>query len=123
MFKKMLIVTLVLLLLSGCKKSTELIEPYEMTNHNIETLNSAEEQGVYEIYSLKKQLIVYRGIDNGVKTMTYSINNNQLTIFFETEELSQPKDFAYKISSTSSFDSIQIQIDGKGEAFHTIFAE
>lgn len=123
MDKKVLVVVLVLLLLSGCKKNTELIEPYKMTNHNIETLNGEKEQGVYEISSSKKQLIIYRGIEKGIKTMSYLIKNDMLTIFFETEKLDQPKDFAYKIESTSSFDYIQISIDGKEETFKTIFGE
>lgn len=123
MYKKMLVIVIVLLLLSGCKKNTELIVPHKMTNHNIETMNSATVQGVYEISSSKKQLIIYRGIENGIKTMTYSIKNNMLTIFFETEEIDQPKDFTYRINSTSSFDYIQITIDGKEESFNTIFGE
>jgi len=86
-------------------------------------MNSEKEQGVYEISSSEKQIIIYRGIENGIKTMSYSIKNNMLTIFFETEELDQPKDFAYIIKSTSSFDYIQILIDGKEETFKTIFTE
>jgi hypothetical protein len=118
-----LVVVIVLLLLSGCKKNTELIVPYKMTKHNIETMNSVTEQGIYEINSSKKQLVIYRGIENGIKTMTYSIKNNMLTISFETEEIDQPKDFAYRIKSTSSFDYIQISIDGKEEPFNIVFGE
>ena len=123
MYKKMLLVVLAILLLSGCKKNTELIEPYKMINHNIETMNSEQEQGVYGISSSKKQLIIYRGLAKGIKTMSYSIKNNIFTILFETEDLDQPKDFSYKIKSASSFDTIQISIDGKEETFKTIFTE
>jgi hypothetical protein len=123
MYKKMFLLVLVVLLLSGCKKNTELIEPYKMTTNNIETMISATEQGVYEISSSKKQLIIYRGTEYGIKTMSYAIKNKMLIIFFETEEIDQPKDFAYTIKTISSFDSIQISIDGKEEAFNTIFAE
>jgi hypothetical protein len=119
----MFLLVLVVLLLSGCKKNTELIEPYKMTTNNIETMISATEQGVYEISSSKNQLIIYRGTEYGIKTMSYAIKNKMLIIFFETEEIDQPKDFAYTIKTISSFDSIQISIDGKEEAFNTIFAE
>jgi len=121
MHKKLIVIAFVLLLLSGCKKNTELIEPYTMTNQNIETMKSKNEQGIYEISGSKEQLIIYRGIDKGIKTMTYTINNNKLTIIFETEEIEQPKDFAYKLKSTSSFDYLLITIDGKEVSFNTIF--
>ncbi len=123
MSKKILVAVLVLLLLSGCNKNSELVEPYKMTDHNIETMNSAAEQGVYEISSSKKQLIIYHGIDNGIKKMSYSIKNNMLIIFFETEQLNQAKDFAFSIKSTASYDSIQILIDGKEEAFNTVYVD
>lgn len=123
MNKKILVALLGLLLLSGCKKNSELVEPYKMTDHNIETMNSATEQGVYEINSSKKQLIIYHGIDNGIKTMSYSIKNNMLTIFFETEQIDQTKDFAFRIKSTASYNSIQILLDGKEEAFNTIYVD
>jgi hypothetical protein len=86
-------------------------------------MNSKTEQGIYEIDSSKKQLIIYRGVDKGIQKMSYSINNNVLTILFETEELNQPQDYVYKINSNAQFDTIKISIDGKDEAFNTIFAQ
>lgn len=123
MYRKIIILVLFLLFLSGCKKNTELIEPYKMSNQIMETMNSKTEQGIYEISSSKEQLIIYRGVENGIQTMSYSIKNNVLTILFETEELNQPQDYIYKINSNSSFDTIQISIDGKNEAFNTIFVQ
>ncbi len=123
MHRKILILVVFLLILSGCKKNTELVEPYKMSNQIIETMNSKTEQGIYEIDSSKKQLIIYRGVEKGIQTMTYSIKNNVLTILFETEELNQPQDYVYKINSNSSFDTIQVSIDGKDEAFNTIFVQ
>lgn len=123
MHRKILILVVFLLALSGCKKNTELVEPYKMSNQIIETMNSKTEQGIYEIDSSKKQLIIYRGVDKGIQKMSYSINNNVLTILFETEELNQPQDYVYKINSNAQFDTIKISIDGKDEAFNTIFAQ
>lgn len=123
MYKKILILVVFLLVLSGCKKNTELVEPYKMSNQIIETMNGKTEQGIYMIESSKKQLIIYRGVEKGIQTMSYSIKNNVLTILFETEELNQPQDYVYKINSNSSFDTIQISIDGKDKAFKTIFGQ
>lgn len=123
MYRKILILVVFLLVLSGCKKDTELVEPYKMSSQIIETMNSETEQGIYEIDSSKKQLIIYRGVEKGIQTMSYSIKNNVLAILFETEELNQPQDYVYKINSNSSFDTIQISIDGKDEAFNTIFVQ
>jgi hypothetical protein len=94
-----------------------------MSNQIIETMNNPTEQGLYMIDSSEKHLIIYRGIEKGIQTMSYSINNNVLTILFETEELNQPQDYVYKISSNSPFDTIQISIDGKDEAINTVFVQ
>jgi hypothetical protein len=123
MHRKILILVVFLLALSGCKKNTELVDPYKMSNQIIDTMNSKTEQGIYEINSSKKQLIIYRGVDKGIQKMSYSINNNVLTILFETEELNQPQDYVYKINSNAQIDTIKISIDGKDEAFNTIFAQ
>ncbi len=123
MHRKILILVVFLLILSGCKKNTEVVEPYKISNQIIETMNSKTEEGIYEIDSSKKQLILYRGVKKGIQTMSYSIKNNVLTILFETEELNQPQDYVYNINSNSSFDTIQISIDGKDEAFNTIFVQ
>jgi hypothetical protein len=123
MNRKILILAVFLLVLSGCKKDTKLVEPYKISNQIIETMNSKTEQGIYKIDSSKKQLIIYRGLEKGIKTMSYSIKNNVLTILLETEELNQPQDYVYKINSNSSFDTIQISIDGKDEAFNTVFVQ
>jgi hypothetical protein len=123
MHRKILILVAFLLVLSGCKKDNEPVEPYKMSNKTIETMNSKTEQGIYEISSSKKQLIIYRGVKKGIQTMSYSIKNNILTILFETEQLNQPQDYVYKINSNSTFDTIQVTIDGKNEAFNTVFVQ
>lgn len=123
MHRKILILVVFLLVLSGCKKDTELVESYKMSNQIIETMKNKTEQGIYMIDSSKKQLIIYHGVEKGIETMSYSIKNNVLTILFETEELNQPQDYVYKINSNSSFNTILISIDGKNEAFNTIFGQ
>jgi PBP1b-binding outer membrane lipoprotein LpoB len=125
MDKKILIFILALLLLSGCNKESALVEPYKTTNQITETMKSVTEQGIYEIEvsRSKKQFIIYRGIQNGIQTMSYSIDNDILTVFFETKELNQAQDYVYKINSNSSFDTIVISIDGKIEAFKNIFVQ
>lgn len=123
MYRKMLVLVLFLLFLSGCKKDTELVEPYEMSNRISETMNGKMEQGLYMIDSSNEQFIIYRGIEKGIYAISYSINNNTLIISFETEKLNQSQDYVYKINSNSSFDTIQISIDGKDEAFNTIFGK
>jgi len=55
--------------------------------------------------------------------MSSSIKNNVLTILFETEELSQPQYYTYKVNSSSSFDTLQISIDGIDEEFNTVFVQ
>ncbi len=123
MHKMILILVMFLLVLSGCKKDTEIVEPYKMSNQIIETMNGKTEQGIYGINNSKKQLIIYRGVKKGIQTMSYSIKKNVLTISFETEELNQPQYYVYKINSNSRFDTIQISIDGKDEIFNTIFVQ
>ena len=123
MHKMILILVMFLLVLSGCKKDTEIVEPYKMSNQIIETMNGKTEQGIYGINNSKKQLIIYRGVKKGIQTMSYSIKKNVLTIYFETEELNQPQYYVYKINSNSRFDTIQISIDGKDEIFNTIFVQ
>ena len=123
MHKMILILVMFLLVLSGCKKDTEIVEPYKMSNQIIETMNGKIEQGIYGINNSKKQLIIYRGVKKGIQTMSYSIKKNVLTISFETEELNQPQYYVYKINSNSRFDTIQISIDGKDEIFNTIFVQ
>ncbi len=123
MHRKILLLIVFLLVLTGCKKNTELVEPYKMSNQIIETMNGKTEQGIYGINSSKKKLIIYRGVEKGIHTLSYSIKNKVLTIIFETEELNQPQDYVYKINSNSLFDTIQISIDGKDETFNTIFVQ
>ena len=123
MHRKILIIVVFLLVLSGCKKNTVLVESYKMSNQIFETMRSYTEQGIYEIDSSKKQLIIYRGVEKGIQTMSYSVQNNVLTIVFETEKLNQPQDYVYKINSNHLFETIEITIDGKEEAFNTIFVQ
>lgn len=121
MHRKLLILVVFLLVLSGCKKDAELVEPYKLTKQIIETMSSNNEQGIYMIENSKNQLIIYRGVEKAIKSMSYSIKDNVLTIFFETVESNQSKDYVYRITSNSSFDTILISIDGKNEAFNTRF--
>ncbi|MGB4589233.1 MAG: hypothetical protein WBI17_08385 [Clostridiaceae bacterium] len=123
MYKKLLVLVAILMVLTGCNKKIELVEPYQITNQIIETMKSKTEQGIYMIENSKNQIILFYGIEKGVKKMSSSITNNVLTILFETEEMSQPQFYTYKVNSSSSFDTIQISIDGKAEAFNTIFVQ
>ena len=123
MNRKILILVVFILVLSGCKKDTELVKPYKISKQIIETMNNNTEQGIYMIDNSKNQLIIYRGVEKGIQTMSYTIKDNILTLFFETEELNQSKDYAYRIISNSSFDTILISIDGENEAFNTIYVQ
>jgi len=123
MNRKILILVVFILVLSGCKKDTELVKPYKISKQIIETMNNNTEQGIYMINNSKNQLIIYRGVEKGIQTMSYTIKDNILTLFFETEELNQSKDYAYRIISNSSFDTILISIDGENEAFNTIYVQ
>lgn len=123
MHRKLLILVVILLVLSGCNKKTELLEPYKISNQIIETLSSKAEQGLYKIQNPKRELIIYRGVEKGIEEMSYSVENNTLTILFETAELKQRQDYVYKINSDSSFDRILVLIDGKEEAFNTVFLQ
>lgn len=123
MYRKFPILIAILLVLSGCQKNTELVEPYQLSNQINEAMRSETEQGLYMIESSKNQIILYYGVEKGIKAMSSSINNNVLTLLFETEEMSQPQYYIYKVNSSSSFDTIQVTIDGKEEAFHTVFVQ
>ncbi len=123
MDKKLLILVVILLVFTGCQKKTVLVEPSEMSSLIIDTMRSNEEQGVYMIEGSKNQIIIYYGVETGIKTMSSSVTNHVLTLQFETEELAKPQYFTYQVNSSSSFDTIQVSIDGKDEAFHTIFVQ
>lgn len=123
MDKKLLILVVILLVFTGCNKNTELVEPSQMSSQIIETMRHNEEQGLYMIESSKKQVIFYNGVEKGIKTMSYSIDNSVLTLLFETEEQSKPQYYIYKVNSSSSFDTIHVSVDGKEEAFNTVFVQ
>lgn len=74
MDKKLLILVVILLVFTGCNKNTELVEPSQMSSQIIETMRHNEEQGVYMIESEKSQMIIYNGIEKGIKTMSYAID-------------------------------------------------
>ena len=125
MHRKILVLILVLvsLVLSGCKADTELVEPTKMSNKIIEMMNSNTEQGIYMVSSSKEQVIIYRGVEKGIKEMSYSVHNNVLEILFETAELNQPEAYVYKVNLNPSYDTIQIIIDGKKEAFRRVLMQ
>jgi hypothetical protein len=123
MHKKILILVVFIMVLSGCKKDTELVEPYKITNEISETLSDITEQGLYEITNSKRQIVIYHGVEKGIHTMSYSIKDNILTILFETEKVDQTQNYAYKIKTSSSFDTIQVLIDGQQEAFANVFVQ
>lgn len=123
MHRKLLILVVVLLVLSGCDKKTDLVEPYRISNQIIDTMSSKAEQGLYKIQNPKRELIIYRGVEKGIEEMSYSVENKVLTILFETVELKQRQDYVYRINTDSSFDRIQVFIDGKSEAFNTVILQ
>ncbi len=123
MHKKILILVAFIMVLSGCKKDTELVEPYKITNEISETLSDITEQGLYEITNSKRQIVIYHGVEKGIHTMSYSLKDNILTILFETEKVDQTQDYAYKVGTSSSFDTIQVLIDGQQEAFANVFVQ
>ena len=123
MYRKVFILVVILLVLTGCQKNIELVEPYQISSQVVETMRHETEPGLYMIESSKNQIILYYGIEKGIKAMSSSINNNVLTLLFETEEQSKPQYYTYKVNTSSSFDSIQVTIDGKEEAFHTVFVQ
>ncbi len=120
----MLILIVFLLILSGCMKNTEseVVESYKVTKEINETMSNAE-QGIYMIYSSKDPLVIYRGVEKGIESMSYSIYDNVLTVHFETDLLNQPQDYVYKINSNSQFDTIQISIDGNSETIKNVFVQ
>ncbi|HSR04015.1 MAG TPA: hypothetical protein VLM88_05460 [Proteiniclasticum sp.] len=125
MYRKIVILILIAFsfVLSGCKDEPELVEPYDMTNEIIETMIGKTDEGIYEISGSKDQFIIYRGVEKGIETMTYSVEDNMLVFLFETVELSESKDYVYKVRLDSSYDTIQVLIDGEIEAFKTVFVQ
>ena len=123
MYRKTLILVVIFLVLSGCQKNPELVEPYQISNQILETMRDKSEQGVYMIESSKEQFVIFYGVERGIKKMSSSVKDQVLTLLFETDEQSKPQYYIYKVNSSSSFDTIQISIDGKAEAFNTIFVQ
>jgi len=123
MYRKIIVLVVILLIFTGCNKNIELVEPYKISSEILETMSDKSEQGVYMIESSKNQIIIYYGVEKGIKTMSSSINNNVLTLLFETKEQSKPQYYIYKVNSSSSFDSIRVSVDGKDEAFNTVFVQ
>lgn len=125
MYRKIVILILLVtsMVLSGCKEDTELVEPYIMTNEIIETMRGKTDEGIYEISGSKDQFIIYRGVEKGIETMTYSVENNILVFIFETVELSESQDYVYKVRVDSSYDTIKVLIDGETKAFNTVFVQ
>ncbi len=126
MWRKLFLVFMVVFStgLSGCKNDHELIEPYTMTEEIRETMSGMKEQGVYSINYPKEKAIIYQGIDKGIRTMSYTVENDVLTIYFETEKLKLPRTYVYRIDfSDSSYDTIDVVVDGKSEAFISYFLQ
>jgi hypothetical protein len=121
MYKKVLILAVFLMVLSGCKKDTEIVTAYKITDQISETISGITEQGLYEITDSKMQFVIYHGVEKGIHTMSYSVEDNILIIHYETEEINQTQDYVYKINTSSSFDTIKVIIDGKMEAFMNVF--
>ncbi len=121
MYRKMWLLILLLLILTGCTTNTKLVETHRISNQITETMNGKTQQGVYMIKNSSSQVILYHGVDKGIQTMSYMIEDNVLVISFATEEADYSQDYAYKINGDSSFDSIQIKIDGNEEAILTVF--
>lgn len=107
--------------LYGCKDHKEIIEPHGMTDEILESMNRITEQGLYAINSPEEEMVLYQGIDKGIKTMSYAVEENILKIHFETEDINLPRTHVYQITSDSSFDTIQVIIDGEEEAFINVF--
>jgi len=99
------------------------VEPYIMTNEINETMRGETDEGIYEISGSNDQFIIYRGVEKGIETMTYSVEENKLVFRFETVELSESQDYVYKVRLDSSYDTIQVLIDGEAEAFNTVFVQ
>ena len=125
MYRKIAILILIVFsfVLTGCKEEPELVEPYIMTNEINETMRGETDEGIYEISGSKDQFIIYRGVEKGIETMTYSVENNMLVFLFETVELSEPQDYVYKVRLDPSYDTIKVLKDGETEAFITVFVQ
>lgn len=125
MYRKIAILILIVfsMVLSGCKEEPGLVESYIMTNEIIEMMRGKTDEGIYEISGSKDQFIIYRGVEKGIETMTYSVEENKLVFRFETVELSESQDYVYKVRLDSSYDTIQVLIDGEAEAFNTVFVQ
>jgi len=125
MYRKIVILILLVLsmILSGCKEKTEVVEPFIMTNEIIETMRDETDEGIYEISGSNDQFIIYRGVEKGIETMTYSVEENVLTFRFETVEFSEPQDYVYKVRLDPSYDTIEVFIDGEAKAFNTVFVQ
>ncbi len=107
----------------GCTRDKEPVEVHNMTNEIRETMNRFTEEGIYAINNPKEKLILYKGIEKGIKTMSYAVENNVLSIHFETEALKLPRAYVYKIHSESLYDYLQVTVDGEEEAFITVYLE
>ena len=125
MYRKIVILILLVgsVILSGCEEEAEMVEPFIMTNEIIETMLGETEEGIYMISGEKDKFIIYRGVDRGIETMTYSIENNVLEFLFETVEFNEPQDYAYKVRLDPSYDTISVLIDDEPEAFIRVFLQ
>ena len=125
MYRKIVLLILIVLsiVLSGCKEKPELVEPYIVTNEIHETMRDKADEGIYEISGSNDQFIIYRGVEKGIETMTYSVEENKLVFRFETVELSEPMDYVYKVRLDPSYDTIEVFIDGEAEAFNTVIMQ
>lgn len=122
MGKKLIMILFCILILTGCKKDNELlVESYKVTSKIFETLTSGTEQGVYGIYYSNQFFVIYRGLYKGVESMAYTIEDNVLTIAFETVEIEQAKDYAFEVKQSSDYDTILVVVDGEDESFKTIY--
>lgn len=120
----LVVITVFSISLYGCKDDQELIEPYTMTEEIRETMSGITEQGVYAINYPKEKAIIYQGIEKGIRTMSYTVENNVLSIYFETEKLKLPRTYVYRIDfSDSSYDTIDVIVDGNSEAFISYFLQ
>lgn len=125
MYRKIALLILIVLsiVLSGCKEKTEVVEPFIVTNEIHETMRGKTDEGIYVISGSNDQFIIYRGVEKGIETMTYSVEENKLVFRVERVELSEPMDYVYKIRLDPSYDTIEVFIDGEAEAFNTVIMQ
>ena len=125
MYRKIVILILLVIsmVLSGCKEKTEVVEPFIMTNEIIKTMRGKTDEGIYEISGSNDQFIIYRGVEKGIETMTYSVEESKLVFRFETVQLSEPMDYVYKVRLDPSYDTIEVFIDGEAEEFNTVIMQ